>query len=107
MSKTSLEASYEALVGSEDNINLDFVKNHMELLYFYPIKNEKSAKSKEEALAQYLKTMGTVLGRFKREDTLGRITSVTGYIRCLDQASIDVAAADGLSEADFRALVHE
>ena len=66
MSKTSLEASYEALVGSEDNINLDFVKNHMELLYFYPIKNEKSAKSKEEALAQYLKTMGTVLGRFKK-----------------------------------------
>ena len=51
--------------------------------------------------------MGTVLDRFKKEDTLGRITSVTGYIRCLDQASIDVAAADGLSEADFRALVHE
>lgn len=107
MSKTSLEASYEALVGSEDSINLAFVKNHMELLYFYPIKNEKSAKSKEEALAQYLKTMGTVLDRFKKEDTLGRITSVTGYIRCLDQASIDVAAADDLSEADFRALVHE
>ena len=39
VSKTSLEASYEALVGSEDNINLKFVKNHMELLYFYPIKN--------------------------------------------------------------------
>ena len=65
MSKTSLEASYEARVGSEDNIDVEFVKGHMELLYFYPIKNEKSAKSKEEALAQYLKTMGAVLKRFK------------------------------------------
>ena len=46
-----LEASYEERVGAEDSINTDFVKNHMEILYFYPIKNEKSSENKEEALA--------------------------------------------------------
>ena len=47
------------------------------------------------------------MDRFEREDTLGRVTSVISYIKCLDQCSVDVASADGYTEADFRALVHD
>ena len=65
VSSKCLEASYEERVGDEASINSEFVKNHMEILYFYPIKNEKSLKNKEEALAQYLKTMGDVMDRFE------------------------------------------
>ena len=47
-----LEASFEEHVGDENTINKQFVKNHMEILNFYPMKTEKSY-SKEEALALY------------------------------------------------------
>ena len=107
VSLNCIEASYEDHCGDESNIQAAFVKNHMEILMFYPFKNQKSAGNKEEALAQYLKPLNAVMDRFAKEDTLGRVTSVLSFIKCLDQAAVDVAAQDGLSEADYRALVHD
>ena len=107
VSLNCIEASFEDHCGDENNIQASFVKNHIEILNFYPFKNEKSSANKEEALAKYLKPMNAVMDRFAKEDTLGRVTSVLSFIKCLDQAAVDVAAQDGLSEADYRALVHD
>lgn len=79
----------------------------MEILYFYPIKNEKSFE-KEEALQLYTEVIGQVMDRFERDDTPGKFSSVTTFIKCFDMASIDCAkVTKDLSEADFRALVHD
>ena len=102
-----LEASYEDHVGDENTIDKQFVKNHMEILYFYPIKNEKHF-DKEEALQLYAEIMGQVMDRFEQDDTPGKFSSVTSFIKCFDLASIDCAkVTKDLSEADFRALVHD
>ena len=46
--------------------------------------------------------------RFEKPDTPGKFNSVIAFIKCLDQASIDVACQNrGLNEADFRAMIHE
>jgi len=102
-----LEASFEEHVGDENSINMQFVKNHMEILNFYPMKNEKSY-SKEEALELYTSILSKVMDRFEKPDTPGKFTSVLSFIKCFDQVCVDFAKVDKeLSEADFRALVHD
>ena len=102
-----LEASFEEHVGDENEIDKQFVKNHMEILNFYPMKNDKSF-SKEEALELYTSIMSKVMDRFEKPDTPGKFTSVISFIKCFDQVCVDSAKVDkDLSEADFRALVHD
>ena len=81
--KTCLEASFEEHIGDEENINAEFVKNHLEILYFYPIKNDQSFGN-EEALKLYMELMGSVLARFENPNTLGKFSSVNSYIKCFD-----------------------
>lgn len=46
--------------------------------------------------------------RFEMEDTPGKFKSVKDFMKCFDQATIDVAHHEkNLSEADFRALVYD
>ena len=79
-----LEASYEEHVGDENVvINMDFVRNHMEILFFCPIKNDKSF-GKVEALEMFTSVMGEVMDRFERPDTPGKFISVLAFLKCLD-----------------------
>ena len=66
VNKLCMEGSFEAHIGSEDSIDMNFVKNHFEIFYFYPLKNEKSF-GKEEALKLYLDTMNSTLARFEKK----------------------------------------
>lgn len=79
----------------------------MEILYFYPIKNDQSFE-KKEALALYMDAMGSAIARFEKPDSLGKFASVIAFLKCLDQTAIDMACLKkGLNEADFRALVYD
>ena len=79
----------------------------MEILNFYPMKNEKSF-GQEEALELYTGILSKVMDRFEKPDTLGKFTSVISFIKSFDQVCVDSAKVDkDLSEADFRALVHD
>ena len=84
VSELCLEASIQEHVGDENEITLEFVKNHMEVLYFYPIKNKQSFSNKEEALTIYVEAMGAAMTRFEKPDTPGKFNSVISFIKCLD-----------------------
>ena len=55
----------------------------MEILNFYPMKNEKSF-GQEEALELYTGILSKVMDRFEKPDTLGKFTSVIAFIKCFD-----------------------
>lgn len=95
-------------MGDEDNIDGSFVRKHLEVLYFDPIKN-MITKDSTEASHVFTSVFESVVKRFEQADTLKTgFTSIEEFLICFDLACADFAAVDhNLSESDFRGIAND
>lgn len=83
-------------------IDLSFVKAHLELLSYHPVK-QQTPIDPQSGRAHYFGALKGALQRFQKADTVGAFPSVALFIQCFDQAVLDYALfQSGLAEEDVR-----
>ena len=101
-----MESSVEEHIGEDSEITESFVSKTFQMLCMHPFKNSVT-KTEEEATALYRKIMESTLELFSEKCLLGKFEDVATYFAALDLVSVDQAAKNDLTEADFRALLLE
>lgn len=103
--------SYENHIGSEQNIDAEFIHKNLQILYFYPFKSQGNLEQdKAEAFA--IQIFQQAVSRFAFDKVLNAVlashTNVAEFIECFDTACMDlVKISQEMDEPYFRQVVNE
>jgi len=104
------ENSFDDHIGSEENIDANFVKRSLEIFYYYPFKTSQSIVNTPESLKLIYEVVETLAEEFNSKEKLEKVGfgGVQEFLLCFDMACLDyVLTKKGGDEAHYRELMTE
>ena len=99
------ENSFDDHIGSEENVDANFVKRSLEIFYYYPFKTSQSIVNTPETLKIIYEVVETLTEEFTSKERLEKVGfgGVQEFLLCFDLACLDyVLTQKGGDEAHYR-----